>query len=123
MKRVLWISRHQMTQDQKYDLEQVLGNQVVLVMWTETVESMATLLPLVEQADAVAAVLPTNLLAQMWKHCRGKPLLQSVSRRVPTGRVHVFSDGTVEPEFRFVHGGWQQICRLELEVLQLSKPP
>ena len=82
MKRVLWISRHQMTQDQKYDLEQVLGDQVVLVMWTETVESMATLLPLVEQADAVAAVLPTNLLAQMWKHCRGKrPVPGATGRR------------------------------------------
>ncbi len=58
MKRVLWISRHQMTSDQRYDLEQVLGDQVVLIRWTETVETVSTLIPLVEQADVVAAVLP-----------------------------------------------------------------
>jgi len=122
MKRVLWISRHQMTSDQRYDLEQVLGDQVVLIRWTETVETVSTLIPLVEQADVVAAVLPTELLAQLWKYCQNKPLLQSVSQRVSTGRVHVFPDGTAEPEFRFVHGGWQRICRLELKVQQLSKP-
>lgn len=41
MKRVLWISRHQMTSDQRYDLEQVLGDQVVLIRWTQTVETVS----------------------------------------------------------------------------------
>lgn len=95
MKRALWIIRHEMTPDKKYDLDQVL-----LVMW-----SVSILLLLVEQADAAAAVLTTELLAQLWKHRQDKPLLQSVSRRVLTGRVHVFPDGTTEHEFQFVHGG------------------
>ena len=63
MKRVLWISRHQMTREQREDLEEILGDTVVLVPWTDTVHQIEALLPMVIQADAVAAVLPVQLLA------------------------------------------------------------
>lgn len=121
MKRVLWISRHQMTAPQLVDLESVLGDTVELLPWTDTVEHVEKLLPQVEAADAVAAVLPTDLLAHLLSHCNGKPLLQAVAHRVATGTVRTLPDGRQEPEFRFVHGGWQQICRLELETQMLSR--
>ena len=120
MKKVLWISRHQMTLEQLEDLETVLLDEVTLIPWTDTVQRVEDLLPLVLQSYAVAAVLPVQLLAQLWPHCGERPLLQSVSLRVSTGTVRSLPDGGQEPEFRFVHRGWQQICRVELETRMLS---
>lgn len=125
MKRVLWISRHQMTPFQRQDLETALGDRVELLPWTDTVDTAEELLPALAQADAVAAVLPIQLMAQLWSLCGEKPLLQAVARRTATGVFRTLPDGRREQEFRFVHGGWQQICRLELETKLLSggEPP
>ena len=120
MKRVLWISRHQMTREQRQDLEEVLGDTVALVPWTDTVHQIEVLLPMVIQADAVAAVLPVQLLALLRPYCGDRPLLQSVSQRVATDTMRTLPNGQTEPEFQFRHTGWQQIYRLELETRMLS---
>ena len=60
MKKVLWVSRHEMTAEQRADLDRVMGG-AELLPWKETVTDVAQLLPLLEQADAVAAVLPPTL--------------------------------------------------------------
>ena len=115
MKRVLWISRHEMTRDQWADLERALGGLVELLPWRDTVADAAQLLPALEGVDAVAAVLPVELLAQLLPLAGGKPVLVAVSGREATGRVRALPDGRQEPEFAFVHRGWRQILRLELE--------
>lgn len=120
MKRVLWISRHQMTPEQWTDLERAAGDTVVLACWPDTVEDLAALRPLVEWSDAVAAVLPVELLAGVMKLAGTRPVLQAVSGRQPTGRTHTLPDGREEPEFAFVHRCWRQILRLELETRDLS---
>ena len=120
MKRVLWISRHQMTREQREDLEEVLGDTVALVPWTDTVHQIEVLLPMVIQADAVAAVLPVQLLALLRPYCGDRPLLQSVSQRVATDTMRTLPNGQTEPEFQFRHTGGQQIYRLELETRMLS---
>lgn len=93
MKRVLWISRHQMTVEQRSDLERVMGEEV----------------------------LPVELLAELVRLAGKRPVFQAAAVRTPTGRFHTLPDGRREPEFAFAHGGWQQILRLELEVKHLSK--
>ena len=119
MKQVLWISRHQMTPAQREDLERVMQDAVQLTCWTQTVCNLAQLVPTVQAVDAVAAVLPTALLAELLKRAAGRPVLQAVSERRPTGRTLTLPDGRQEAEFAFVHRGWQQIVRLELEVRNL----
>lgn len=64
MKKVLWVSRHEMTAEQRADLDRVMGG-AELLPWKETVTDIAQLLPLLEQADAVAAVLPPSC----WQSC------------------------------------------------------
>ena len=125
MKRVLWISRHQMTAEQRSDLERVMGEAVELRPWTETVEDLTELCPEVERADAAAAVLPVELLAELVRLAGKRPVLQTAAVRTPTGRVRTLPDGRREPELAFAHGGWRQILRLELEVRDLSEknPP
>lgn len=115
MKTVLWISRHEMTEAQLADLERIMGEDVRLSPWRDTVRDVSVLAPAVEEADAVAAVLPLELMARLLRLTGGKPLLQAVSRRLPTGRTHLTPQGNREPEFAFVHDCWQQVLRLELE--------
>ena len=109
MKQVLWISRHQMTPAQRADLERALQDTVQLTCWTQTVRALAQLEPAVRAADAVAAVRLAD----------GRPVLQAVSERQPTGRMLTLPDGRREAEFAFAHRCWQQIVRLELEVRDL----
>ena len=115
MRTVLWISRHEMTDAQRADLERIMEGPVCLLPWRDTVHDLSALAPAVEQADAVAAVLPLELMARLLRLAEGKPVLQAVSERRPTGRLRTTPEGGSEPEFAFVHRCWQQVVRLELE--------
>lgn len=119
MKRVLWISRHVMTHDQLADLERIMGGPVILIPWRDTVRDVFTLTAEVQKADAVAAVLPPEILSQLVHLAEGKPVLQAVSERRPTGRTQTTPDGRTEPEFAFVHHCWQQILRIEIKTKTL----
>lgn len=115
MKKVLWISRHRMTDVQFTDLQRIMQEEVWLVVYDQTVAKVEQLIPILPQVDAIAAVLPIELLAQLFKYSGEKMLLQAVSERKPTGRMVDCYDGRKEQEFAFVHAGWKQICKLELE--------
>lgn len=119
MKKVLWVSRHQMSEAQFASLERVMGAPVELVPWRDTVEEAAHLAPALAEVDAAAVVLPVELLAQFLPLAGGKPVLVAVSGRKPTGRLVPTPGGRLEPEFVFVHRGWRQILRLELELQPL----
>ena len=115
MKTVLWISRHKMTDAQRADLERIMEGPVRLLPWRDTVRDVSALTPAVKQADAVAAVLPLELMAGLLRLVGKRPLLQAVSERRPTGKLLTTPDGGSEPEFAFVHRCWQQVVRLDLE--------
>lgn len=118
-KRVLWISRHTMTNTQKADLERIMGGAVRLTAWADTVTDVEALRPVVEQADAVAAVLPAEKLAQLLTVAGNRPVLQAVSARCPTGQWTTLPDGRREQEFAFVHQGWQQILDIRIQTKAL----
>lgn len=109
MKTVLWISRHAMTEPQLHDLARVLGDTVQVLPYTQTVK----------QADAIAAVLPVELLAELVTLADERPVLQSVSGRRFTGSTLHLADGQTEPEIAFEHLYWQQIVKLELQTRRL----
>ena len=113
MKKVLWVSRHEMTKDQFQDLERVMGGPVELVLWKNTVKNVKDLAPVLACVDAAAVVLPTEKLAELMQYSQGKPVLQAVAERKLTGSVSILPDGRKEPEITFVHKGWQEILRLE----------
>lgn len=114
MKTVLWVSRHEMDRTQREDLERIMGGPVRLLPWRDTVRDVRELAPALAEADAAAVVLPLDLLAQLLPLAEGKPVLQAVSARKATGRTVLTPSGETEPEFVYVHKGWQRIRRLEL---------
>ena len=111
MKTVLWISRHNMSLEQLADLERIMGGAVCLRQWQNTVTDIADLTLVVREADAVAAVLPPELLSGLLRLAEGKAVLIAESTRVPMGRM----TENAEPEFAFVHRCWRQLLRLEIE--------
>ncbi len=119
MKQILWISRHEMTGDQRKDLERIAGEPITVTAWQDTVQNVADLKPALSDCDMVAAVLPIGKLGELLKLAGGKPVLQAVSKRLATGRTVVLPDGRTEKEFAFVHAGWEQILRVEVETKPL----
>ena len=115
MKNVLWISRHRMTAEQLADLERAMGGSVRLTTWPDTVEDLNRLAPAVAATDAVCAVLPTELLADLLRLAKGRPVLVAAPERRPTGAL----DENGDPRFAFVHRYWRQVLRLNLEMKTL----
>ena len=120
MKRVLWISRRQMTLEQRADLERAAGDTVVLIRWKAAAKDLPTLASLVEWSDVVAAELPLELLAEVVRLAGRRPVLQAVWDRVPAELSLSLSDGREVPPFTAVHRCWRQIHRLELEMRDLT---
>ncbi len=104
-----------MTPPQHRDLDRILGDSLQITQWKDTVRDCNQLTPLIAQADVIAAVLPAELLAQLLKKAGEKPVLQALSQRMPTGRRVKTPDGHWEPEFAFVHRGWEQILKLDIK--------
>ena len=118
-KQVLWVSRHTMTEDQRKDLERIMGGPVELDVWSDTVRDVEELRPRIRRADAVAAVLPTEKLAELMRITGRRPVLQAKSARVATGRFMVQPGGAAEQECAFVHQGWQQILDIRIRTRAL----
>ncbi|MBR1496553.1 MAG: hypothetical protein IJ617_02880 [Oscillospiraceae bacterium] len=108
-----------MTPEQRADLERVMHGPVELRVWADTVREPDVLAPAVADCDAVAAVLPPELLGRLLAMAAGKPVLRALSGREPTGRVLTLADGRREREFAFVHRGWEQILRAEFQTRKL----
>ena len=119
MKQVLWVSRHEMTDSQRSDLERIMGDSIHLMRWTDTVRDISALVPALHAADAIAAVLPPELLAKLLDAAEGKPVLRAVSCRESTGQYRILPDGRLEQEFAFVHCGWEQILEISIKTKRL----
>lgn len=119
-KRVLWVSRHEMTDAQFHGLELALGGPVELICWKDTVTDLEALRSASQDADALAVVLPPELLGRALRIANGKPVLRAIAERTPTGRVLTLPDGRKEAEFAFTHKGWEQILKADFQTRRLS---
>ena len=115
MKKVLWVSRHEMTDAQFADLERGMGDRVELICQKDTIRNAKELLPQIQLADAVAVVLPLHLLPEVLSLAGGKPVLQAVAERVLADTEHTLEDGRKEKGVRFIHKHWEQVLKVEIE--------
>ena len=117
MKKILWVSRHCMTEAQLTDLHRIYGD-FTLTQFDRTVETIDPILAV--PADVYAVVLPLQLLADL-KHATNAEIIQPVSGRVRTesAKYHNQASGSLETEYLFKHLYWQKINRLALETEKL----
>ena len=105
MKKVLWFSRHEMSEEQLA----ALGNNVEIVNINKTISSAYEIADEIEQCDVIAIVAPINLQQQFLKLAAGKPVIMAVNDRILVPQP----DGTEDKvEFHFVK--WERLLKIDI---------
>ncbi|NMB30529.1 MAG: hypothetical protein GX988_03700 [Clostridiales bacterium] len=113
--RILWVSRHKMTDEQISSLNKIYGD-FELIMADKTFEKAEDIVNFIDGVDVYAVVLPVVILADLFKLIgREQDLIYSHSQRVPTSKKVINpATGAYELEYKFQHTKWQRITQLEL---------
>jgi len=113
--KILWLSRHNMTQEQRSDLERIYGD-VEIISCDKTVASYRDVLEAGKDCDVLAVVLPPAILADLTNPRNNKkPVIRAIAKRVPTGAT-VFNPATRrnETEYCFEHEAWEKVIKIEV---------
>lgn len=113
--RILWVSRHTMTQEQEADLKRIYGANIVK-QYAESITSAKQVVELGADCDVLAVVLPPAFLADLTNpRINTKPVIRAIANRVATGRtVTNPATGAEEPEMKFEHAGWERVVKVEI---------
>ena len=115
MKKILWVSRHQMTEEQLDDLKRIYG-EFELVKFDQTVSNVKEIIEAGKNCDILAVVLPPALLADLVNPRNNeKPVIRAIASRVETGnKILNPATGKKELEYKFVHVAWEQVLKIEI---------
>ena len=115
VKRILWFSRHNMTDAQISDLKRIFG-EIEIHHVSANASSFRDVLDAGKDDDVLAVVLPPALLADLTNPRNNqKPVIRAIANRVPTGKQVVNpATGKLEDEFKFVHAGWERVLKIEV---------
>ena len=120
MKKILWLSRHNMTKTQLEDLNRIYG-EVERKTFDKSVDSWRDVVEAGADCDILAVVLPPAILADLTNPRNNvKPVIRAQANRVPTGNTVVNpATGKEETEYRFEHAGWERVVKIEVVVEKL----
>lgn len=120
MTRILWLSRHTMTQEQKAELNRIYG-EVEIKQYNQSVTGWKDVVEQGEDCDILAVVLPPAILADLTNpRNNAKPVIRAIANRVPTGNTVVNpATGKEEQEFKFEHVGWERVKKVTVETERL----
>ncbi len=115
MTKILWLSRHSMTETQLTDLIRIYG-EVEVKTFDQTVSSWRDVVEAGKDCDILAVVLPPAILADLTNpRNNSKPVIRAKMNRVPTGRTLVNpATGKEETEYCFHHDGWERVIKVEV---------
>ena len=89
-KRILWFSRHNMTNDQMADLQRIFGDDLIVHHVTANASSFRDVLEAGRDDDILAVVLPPAMLADLTNPRNNqKPVIRAIANRVETGNMLV----------------------------------
>ena len=109
---VLWVSRHNLCNEQYEDLQLLYGDTRVKQI-DRSIKSAYELKQDVLEADVVCVVAPYKLQQQFLNIAQDRPLLVSNSHRIRRG------DGSCQ----FRHAGWSQVLDIKVELEKLTYCP
>ena len=114
--KILWLSRHNMTNEQITDLRRIYGEDIEIKHYTNTVNSWKDVAEIGEDCDVLAVVLPPAILADLTNPRNNtKPVIRAIANRIETGNTIVNpATGKEEKEFKFVHAGWEKVIKIEV---------
>lgn len=108
--KILWLSRHDMTDSQLAALKDVFPNASVTKV-DRTIQDTEQLIDCCKGFDILAAVLPVEILLEfMMKKPDGLRVVFSKSGRIKTDQMRLNpSTGLMENEYRFDFIEWKEI--------------
>ena len=118
--KILWLSRHAMTETQLTDLTRIYG-EVEIKQYDQSVNNWKDVVEQGEDCDVLAVVLPPSILADLTNPRNNiKPVIRAIANRVPTGNTVVNpATGKEEEEFKFEHVGWERVVKVVVETERL----
>lgn len=114
MKKILWLSKHDLTNDQIEDLKKIYGN-IEITKVDMTVNDGKTVVEIGRNFDILAVVLPIHIQEQLLK-LTNKPVISCKNDRIPTGN----KTDNGETEYKFKHNHWFQIKSIEIQTKKLT---
>ena len=120
MKRVLWVSRHDLLEDQKKDLERIYGD-VEIKRLNKSVQDIEEILEAGEDCDVLAVVLPQGILMDLVNPRNNtKPVIRALINRIETGETVVNPDtGNEEKVVRPEFVAWERVNNFIVDVTRL----
>lgn len=121
MTSILWLSRHELTKEQKDDLYRIYGEDIEVKTFNHSVSGWKEVVEAGKDCDIFAVVLPPAILADLTNPRNNKkPVIRAKANRVPTGNTIInTATGKEETEYRFQHAGWEQVLKIEVVVKPL----
>lgn len=113
--KILWLSRHAMTEEQVADLHRIYG-EVEVKTFDQTVSGWKDVVEAGADCDVLAVVLPPAILADLTNpNNNQKPVIRSKANRVATGKMAVNpATGKEEAQYLFKHAGWERVIKIEV---------
>jgi len=111
--KVLWFSRHEMTEPQIADLKRIFGDNLIINQVSRTISSAFELQNEIAENDVIAIVAPINLQQQFLKLAGEKPVIIAKSKRLVTK-----IEGE-EDKVEFIFRNWFQIKKIEVVLNRL----
>lgn len=120
-KKILWLSRHTMTQEQKADLNRIYGNNIEIKQYDQSVSGWKDVVEQGKDCDVLAVVLPPAILADLTNPRNNtKPVIRAIANRIETGKTIINpATGKEEIEYKFEHAGWELVKRVVVETEKL----
>ena len=103
MKKVLWFSRHEMTESQRAAL-----GDCEIIQVNKTIKAAKELESEIATCDIIAIVAPLDLASQFIKLAGDKPVIAAVNDRVFVKQPN----GEYKAEFRFVK--WERLIKIDV---------
>ena len=104
MKKVLWFSRHEMTEDQIQALKDACGEEITVEQIDQQINSAYELKDQIAEHDVIAIVAPIALQQQFLKLAGKRPVIMAVNDRIIT------EEG--KQAFSFVK--WERLLKIEV---------
>lgn len=102
-KKVLWFSRHAMSESQRDSL-----GDVEIVQINKSIQSAYELQTEINECDIIAIVAPINLQQQFLKLAGDKPVIMAVNNRILVPQ----ENGEDKVEFHF--DKWERLLQIEI---------
>ena len=122
MKRVLWVNRQDLLEDQKKDLERIYGD-VEIKRFNWSVQDIEEILEAGEGCDVIAVVLPLPqgiLNGLLNPRNNTKPVIRALINRIETGETVVNPDtGNEEKVVRPEFVAWERVNKFIVDVTRL----